>query len=147
MANAGMDPVAGYTASYETAQRDTPLATAYPLSLITPADHHFVNSIFANIPDQLRRSGAPTVLIHPSDAAPRGIAEGAPVRVFNARGAFVAAAAVSERVRRGVIASPKGRWPGLAGGANINATVDERDSDMGGGAVFHDNRVQVEAVR
>ena len=29
------------------------------------------------------------------------------------------------------------------GEANVNATVDERDSDMGGGAVFHDNRVQV----
>jgi hypothetical protein len=28
-------------------------------------------------------------------------------------------------------------------GATINATVDERDSDMGGGAVFHDNRVEV----
>jgi anaerobic selenocysteine-containing dehydrogenase len=146
MASAGLDPVAGYTASYETAQRDTPLAAAYPLALLTPADHHFLNSIFANVPDQLRRSGAPTVIIHPADASSRGIAEGAAVRVFNARGAFVAAAAISERVRRGVIASPKGRWPGLAGGANVNATVDERDSDMGGGAVFHDNRVQVEAV-
>jgi len=28
-------------------------------------------------------------------------------------------------------------------GATINATVDERDSDMGGGAVYHDNRVRV----
>jgi hypothetical protein len=29
---------------------------------------------------------------------------------------------------------------------DINATVDERDSDMGGGAVFHDNRVEIEAA-
>jgi hypothetical protein len=28
-------------------------------------------------------------------------------------------------------------------GATVNATVDERDSDMGGGAVYHDNRVEV----
>jgi len=27
---------------------------------------------------------------------------------------------------------------------DINATVNERDSDMGGGAVYHDNRVRVE---
>ena len=26
----------------------------------------------------------------------------------------------------------------------VNATVDERDADMGGGAVFHDNRVEIE---
>lgn len=146
MASAGLDPVAGYTAAFETVQRDTPLAHAYPLSLITPADHHFLNSIFANVPDQLRRSGPPVLFIHPADAEPRRIADGAQVRVFNARGSFVAAAAVSDRVRLGVVASPKGRWPGLAGGANVNATVDERDSDMGGGAVFHDNRVQIEAL-
>jgi len=29
-------------------------------------------------------------------------------------------------------------------GATVNATVDERDSDMGGGAVYHDNRVRVD---
>jgi hypothetical protein len=51
------------------------------------------------------------------------------------------------------------RWPKYIGlcfilvgillvsqGATVNATVDERDSDMGGGAVFHDNRVEVEKV-
>jgi hypothetical protein len=29
-------------------------------------------------------------------------------------------------------------------GTTINATVDERDSYIGGGAVYHDNRVRVE---
>ena len=38
MAQAGLDPVAGYTPSYETAQRDTALAREYPLALITPAE-------------------------------------------------------------------------------------------------------------
>ena len=28
--------------------------------------------------------------------------------------------------------------------SNVNVTVDERDTDMGGGAVFHDNRVDIE---
>ena len=32
----------------------------------------------------------------------------------------------------------------MKGEATVNATVDERDSDMGGGAVFHDNRVEIE---
>jgi anaerobic selenocysteine-containing dehydrogenase len=145
MALAGLDPVAGYTPSHEAAQEGTPLAREYPLALVTPADHYFLNSIFANVPLQQRRSGAPTLLIHPDDAAPRGIATGDEVRVANTRGSFFAVALVSDRVRPGVVASPKGRWPrDSKQGATVNATVDDRDSDMGGGAVYHDNRVRVE---
>jgi len=145
MAQAGLDPVAGYTPAHETSQRDTTLAREYPLALVTPADHYFLNSVFANVPRQQRRSGAATLLIHPDDAAPRSIATGDEVRVANARGSFLALADVSDRVRPGVVASTKGRWPGESkGGATINATVDERDSDMGGGAVYHDNRVRVD---
>jgi anaerobic selenocysteine-containing dehydrogenase len=145
MAQAGLDPVAGYTPAHETSQRDTRLARECPLALVTPADHYFLNSIFANVPRQQRRSGAATLLIHPDDAAPRGIATGDDVRVANARGSFFAVADVSDRVRPGVVATTKGRWPGDSKQcATINATVDERDSDMGGGAVYHDNRVRVD---
>jgi anaerobic selenocysteine-containing dehydrogenase len=145
MAQAGLDPVAGYTPSYETAQRDTALAREYPLLLVTPADHYFLNSIFANVPRQQQRSGAPTLLIHPDDAAARRIEARDEVRVANARGSFLAVAEVSDRVRPGVVASAKGRWAGDSKeGATVNATVDERDSDMGGGAVYHDNRVRVD---
>jgi anaerobic selenocysteine-containing dehydrogenase len=144
MAAAGLDPVAGYTPSYESTQRDTVLAREYPLALLTPADHYFLNSIFGNIPEQRRRAGVPTLLIHPDDAAPRRIVTGDEVRIANARGAFYAVAEVSDRVRSGVVASPKGRWPrDSREGATVNATVDDRASDMGGGAVYHDNRVQV----
>ncbi len=145
MAQAGLDPVAGYTPAHETSQRDTALVREYPLALVTPADHYFLNSIFANVPRQRQRSGVATLVIHPDDAAPRCIASGDEVRVANARGAFFAVADVSDRVRPGVIASTKGRWPGDSKqGATVNATVDERDSDMGGGAVYHDNRVRVD---
>jgi anaerobic selenocysteine-containing dehydrogenase len=145
MAKAGLDPVAGYTPSRETSQRATPLAREYPLALITPASHYFLNSIFANVPLPQRRSGAPTLLMHPEDAAPREIAAGDEVRVANARGSFVAVADVSDRVRPGVVASTKGRWMGgSTGGATVNATVDGRVSDMGGGALYHDNRVRVD---
>jgi anaerobic selenocysteine-containing dehydrogenase len=144
MATAGLDPLAGYTPPYEAAQRDTPLAQRYPLALIAGADHYFLNSLFANVAGQLRRSGPPVVRIHPDDAAVRGLVTGQEARVFNDRGAFVALVEVTDRVRRGVVASTKGRWPRhVKGGATVNATVDERDADMGGGAVFHDNRVEI----
>ncbi len=145
MAKAGLDPVAGYTPPYEAAQRDTPLADRYPLALIAGADHYFLNSLFANVVGQMNRSGPPVVRIHPEDAAARGLRTGDEARVFNGRGAFLARVDVTDRVRRGVVASTKGRWPRhVEGGATVNATVDERDADMGGGAVFHDNRVEIE---
>jgi anaerobic selenocysteine-containing dehydrogenase len=145
MAQAGLDPVAGYTPAYEASQSDTPLARDYPFALVSPADHYFLNSTFANVPLQQRRSGAARLLIHPDDAHPLDISSGDEVRIANARGAFFAIADVTDRVRRGVVASTKGRWPADSkSGATVNATVDERDSDMGGGAVFHDNRVRVD---
>ena len=147
MAEEGLDPLAGYTPPYETAQRDTPLAREYPLSLIAVADHYFINSIFANLSAQLKRSGRPTIFIHPEDAALRLLETGSTARVFNDRGSFVATIELTDRVRKGVIASTKGRWPRHAtGGTTVNATIDERDSDMGGGAVFHDNRVELEKI-
>jgi anaerobic selenocysteine-containing dehydrogenase len=147
MAAAGLDAVAGYTPAHEASQRDTALAREYPFALVTPANHYFLNSIFANMPRQQRRSGGATVLMHPDDAAPLGIASGDDVRIANSRGAFFAVADVSDRIRPGVVASSKGRWPGQSKhGTTINATVDERSSDMGDGAVYHDNRVRIDRV-
>lgn len=141
MAQSGLDPVAGYTQSHETLQKDTVLEN--PLALITPANHYFLNSIFANVPRQQRRAGVPTLLMHPDDAVPRNIATGDEVRVGNARGSFLAVAEVSDCVRPGVVASTKGRWPGDSKErTTVNATVNDRDSDMGG-ALYHDNRVSV----
>ena len=143
----GVDPVAGYTSSHESAHRDTALAHEHPLALITPANHYFLNSIFANVSRQQQRSGVATLLIHPDDAAPGCIATGDEVCVTNARGSFFAIADVTDQVRQGVVASTKGRWPGSSkDGTTVYATVDDRDSDMGHGAVYHDNRVRVEKV-
>lgn len=147
MAQAGLDPVAGYTPSREISQRDTTRARQYPLALIAPANHYFLNSIFANVPRQQQRAGVATVLIHPCDASLQDIRSGDEVRVANERGSFLAIAQVSDTVRQGVVASTKGRWPcDSKGGATINATVADHDADMGAGALYHDNRVRVDRV-
>jgi anaerobic selenocysteine-containing dehydrogenase len=147
MALAGLDPVAGYTPSRETSQRDTMHAREYPLALITPANHYFLNSIFANVPRQRQRAGAATVVIHPYDASPGDISTGDEVRVASERGSFFAIADVNDSVRPGVVASTKGRWPGDSkDGATINATVADHYSDMGSGALYHDNRVRIDKV-
>jgi anaerobic selenocysteine-containing dehydrogenase len=144
MREIGLDPVAAYTPPAEAAQCGTELARRFPLALIAPASHYLLNSMFANVPELERRQGAPALVLHPIDAAARGLGEGDVARVFNDRGEFRAMVRISEGVRVGVAAASKGFWPKrVAGAANANATVAERDSDMGGGAVFHDNRVEV----
>src|SRR5205823_2070861 len=128
----------------------TDLARRYPLALIAPASHYFLNATFVNVPALAQRQGGPTIELHPADARARALADGDLARVYNDRGEFQARVIVSDRVSPGVAAGIKGFWPKrVAGAANANTTVAERDADMGGGAVFHDNRVEVmkEATR
>jgi anaerobic selenocysteine-containing dehydrogenase len=138
----GHDPLPGYTPPAEAADPGEDR-----LALIAAASHWFLNSMFANAPLQRRRAGEPTVALHPADAAARGLADGDRVRVGNERGSFEALLAVGDAARRGVAATTKGHWPKLlAGGANVNAATEERDADLGGGAVYHDCAVWVRAA-
>ncbi|HEY6886467.1 MAG TPA: molybdopterin oxidoreductase family protein [Solirubrobacter sp.] len=135
----GHDPLPGYVAPVRAGTDD-----AHPLALIAPASHWFLNTMFANKPDLMKKAGGPRIELHPDDAQARGLRTGDTATVFNARGSFEADVEVSDRVRPGVIASTKGYWlKHIRGGANVNATVEERDADMAGGAIFHDNRVEV----
>jgi len=116
----------------------------YPLTLITPASHTFLNTIFGNNPELVRRAKGPVVLVNAADAEARGLAGGQRVRVHNAGGEFLADVQVSDRVAPGVVASPKGHWPKLSpGGSGANAVVEERDADLGKGPVYHDNLVEI----
>jgi anaerobic selenocysteine-containing dehydrogenase len=140
----GHDPLVGYTPPLEAAGGAA--GQRFPLALIAPASHYFLNSMFANRAEMVARAGEPHLTLHPDDAAARRLEEGQLVRVYNDRGSFVARLMVNDRVRPGLAATLKGYWPKLHGTrSNVNATVDERDADMGGGAVYHDNRVEVAA--
>jgi anaerobic selenocysteine-containing dehydrogenase len=141
----GHDPLVGYVAPHEVG--DDELAERYPLVLIAPASRFFVNSTFGSLPWHRRKTGSPIVHLHPEDAAHRGIETGERIRVWNDRGAFTAEARVHEATRPGVAFTYKVQWAKLSeGGVNVNATTPERDTDLGGGPTFHDNRVEVERV-
>ncbi|MFC6086342.1 molybdopterin-containing oxidoreductase family protein [Sphaerisporangium aureirubrum] len=119
-------------------------AGPYKLALITPASHTFLNTIFGNNPELARRAGGPKIAVNEKDAADRGLHDGQRVRVFNDNGELAAELEISDRVAPGVVMTPKGHWPKLSpGGTNANALVDERDADMGRGAVYHDNLVEI----
>nr|WP_237532239.1 molybdopterin dinucleotide binding domain-containing protein [Streptomyces sp. SID8352] len=133
--------MAGYVPAAET--HDTRLARSFPFVLLSVANHFFLNTVFGNKPALRRRAGPPYVVLHPKDAAANGLASGDRVQVANSRGAFEALATIDDAVRPGVAMTTKGHWPKLTDGSGPNATVDERDADMGGGAVYHDNRVRI----
>lgn len=106
------------------------LAQQYPLQAI---GHHTlarVHSTHANN-DWLQEAFPQRVFINPLDAARRGIQDGDPVRVFNARGALELPCRVTERVMPGVIDIPQGAWqaPGPDGvdrGGSINSLTSAR---------------------
>jgi anaerobic selenocysteine-containing dehydrogenase len=142
MVGEGLDPLPTYTPPKESAEADPGLAARYPLRLLSPKAHHFLNSSFANVPSLARDAGGPRVELHPVDAAARGLRDGQPVRVFNDRGGFEATLRISERVAPGVAMSPFGQWRKRGGGA-VNATTGSFVTDMGAGPAFYDNQVEV----
>ena len=144
MAALGHDPLPAFLPPRESRETQPALAERYPLTLISPPAHQFLNSTFVNVESLRRRAGAPSLRIHPDDAAPRGIAEGAQVRCFNDRGGFLAAAVVTAEVKRGVVQAPSVWWGRFTSdGANANETTSSALTDLGGGATFYDNLVEV----
>jgi anaerobic selenocysteine-containing dehydrogenase len=144
LASIGFDPLPTYVAPHESEERSPELARRYPLSLLCPPAHSFLNSTFVNVTTLRRAAGKPVVEIHADDAGRRGIAGGERVRVYNDRGAFTAEAIISDRVRPGVVVAPSVWWGKLtADGTNANETTSQAVTDLGGGATFFDNRVDV----
>ncbi len=145
-AAAGRDPLPTYTPPHEDPQTRPDLAARHPLQMVCPPEPAFLNSTFVNV-DALRRTAKePTLQLHPADAAARGIADGQRVEVFNDRGRFEATARVGETVRPGVVVTFGVWWSKVVGGPNCNATTATAVTDMGGGATFFDNLVQVRGI-
>ena len=147
LAAQGLDPLPTYTPPHEDPQTRPDLARRFPLQMISPPEPSFLNSTFVNIEALRRAAGEPTVEMHPTDATDRGIADGDWVRVFNDRGAYRARAKVGEMVKAGVVVSQGTWWNKYSSDAkNCNTTTSTRLTDLGGGATFFDNLVEVARV-
>jgi anaerobic selenocysteine-containing dehydrogenase len=67
------------------------------------------------------------------------------VRIYNERGDYLARAVISDKVKPGVVVSPSIWWRKLSpDGRNVNQTTSQAITDMGEGATFYDNLVEVE---
>ena len=142
-----IDPLPHYIPPRESIRTNPELAAKYPLNLLTPKSHAYLNSSSANLPFHRKVQGEQTILINPEDAEERGITTGQYVRVFNDRGEFVIRAKIDASVLTGVAVSPVGGWRKHAKAlATIAAVTPTRFADLGNAPTFSDTLVQIEGT-
>ena len=118
------------------------LETKEPLTLISPASDRRISSSFGGLHLE---AGPPPLVMHPQDAAARGLSAGAQVRVWNSLGEVVLPLLVNDSVRPGVVCSEKGAWLGSSPNrrtVSVLAPASLR-ADLAEGACFNDTRVEV----
>jgi len=134
----------------------TERAKDYPLHLLSsqPATrlHSQLDQGRVSLASKIR--GREPIVLHPDDAAARGLAEGDIVRVFNDRGACLAGIRLDAGRLPGVATMSTGAWfdpeePGVPGSlcvhGNVNVlTQDVGTSRLGQGPSAHSCLVQVE---
>ncbi|MEE2964491.1 MAG: molybdopterin-dependent oxidoreductase [Acidobacteriota bacterium] len=122
--------------------QEHPATDEYPLSLISPATEKTINSSLGEL-----RRGPASLHMHPDDAEPRGLSTGDTVRMFNPLGEVHSPLTLNPDMRRGTVGLPKGLWRmSTLNGSTANALVSDDLTDIGGGAVFNDVRVEVARV-
>ena len=143
LADMGLDGLPDHVPNYEVPGSDA----RYPLAMISPPARNFLNSTFVNVQSLRDIEAEPLLEIHPQDAAPRGIADGAVVEVFNDRGRYRCKARVCERARPGVVNGLGIWWRKLGlNGTNVNELTSQKLTDLGRAPVFYDCLVEVAAV-
>lgn len=133
------------------------LAKRFPLHMLSfqPATRLHGQLDTGRVAAANRVQGREPILMHPEDAAARGLSDGQVVRVFNDRGAIAAGLRVSDGIRRGVVAMATGAWwnpavpgatdsPCLHGNANV-LTQDVGTSRLGQGSAAQSCLVEIAA--
>ena len=139
-----IDPLPAYIPPRESPESAPQLAARFPLQLISPPANSFLNSSFSHLSSFLRSERQPFIQINPEDALSREISDGDRVRVWNDRGECQLVARISERIKPGVAVALSIWWNKLSPGhTNINQTVSQALTDIGAGATFYDNLVEV----
>ncbi|WP_295553110.1 molybdopterin oxidoreductase family protein [Limnohabitans sp. Rim8] len=140
LADQGLDGLPDHLPNYELAAP----GGRYPLAMISPPARNFLNSTFVNVQSLRDIEAEPVLEMHPEDAAQRGIADGAVVRVFNDRGTYHCKARVNQRARPGVVNGLGIWWRKLGlNGTNVNELTSQHLTDLGRAPVFYDCLVDV----
>ncbi len=111
----------------------------YPLALVSAASGRLINSTLGETHVDILEA-----TLHPRDAEARALSRGDRVRVFNRQGEVHCVLRISDRVRPGVAAMPKGAWRRSSlNGATATALCPDAAQVVGDAACFNDARVEV----
>jgi anaerobic selenocysteine-containing dehydrogenase len=116
----------------------------YPLVFITSNTGSRIHSQFGNLNIIRDLVKAPFISISPADASSRDLSDGDKVRLFNQQGELFGRVSISGRLPSGIAVLPNGVW--LNEGGGVNSLIAGVETDIGFGAAFHDNRVEIERV-
>jgi len=136
-----VDPLPTYSESIE-AGPTAKEKKQYPFNLLTPTTKNRIHSQFGNLNVIRQFDPHPTVEIAFSDAQKKKINNGDLVRVFNQRGEVILSAKINYSLLEGCLVIYNGWW--ITEGGGVNFLSAPRETDMGYGAAFHDNRADVE---
>lgn len=112
-----------------------------PLQLLTPNTKNGIHSQFLKVAVIRALDPGPALAMGPEDAAARGLKSGDRVRIFNRRGELILPLVIDFGLRPGVVSAFNG-W-GAEDGGSVNLLSEGRETDLGHGAAFHDNLVDV----
>lgn len=121
------------------------LTDEYPIRLITPPAHHFLNSTYGLLDNLNKAEGTePHVLIHPTDAESYGLNDGGYALLQSEIGQTRRRVKVTEATQPGA-AVVEGTWWGLSApdGQSINVLTTQVLTDLGGGSTFHNTRIRM----
>ena len=118
----------------------------FPLRLLTAPGYFQAHTAYAGVAALRKREGAPECVLHPEDAAARGLEDGRAVELYNDHGSVRFRLRISDETARGVAFVPGQRPAGEAAGGTINMLCSDRYSDMGEGATYQSTRLDVRAA-
>lgn len=118
-------------------------AKKWPLRLLTAPGYFQAHTAFSGVDFLRQREGKPFCVLHPKDAATRGVKAGDAVRLFNDRGEIGLMLQVSDEIQPGVVLVPGQRPIGEAVSGTINMLCSDRYTDMGEGATYQSTWLDV----
>jgi anaerobic selenocysteine-containing dehydrogenase len=120
-------------------------AARWPLRLLTAPGYFQAHTAYAGVDFLRGREGTPHCVLHPDDAASRGLEDGQQVRLHNDRGAIGLILRVSDEVQPGVVLVPGQRPDEEAVSGTVNMLCPDRYTDMGEGATYQSTWLDVAA--
>jgi anaerobic selenocysteine-containing dehydrogenase len=124
---------------------DPAQSVAGPLRLLTTPGYFQSHTAFSGNAFLREREGPPHAVLHPADAASRGLTDGQRVRLRNERGEVGLVLRVRDEIQPGVVLVPGQRPNAETAGGTVNMLCADDYTDMGEGATYQSTWLDVTA--